>query len=96
MQCEHTQEFVSHLGSIYTEGQHQRCNNAVVTLKTMESIKVGCNPNLATALFSTRMHSSRMCTTCLLTISAHALHRGVSTQGGLSKAEGCLLRGDVF
>ena len=43
------------------------------------------------------MHSSRMCTAPLLTISQHAVHREVSAQGrvcpGGCLPEGCLPRG---
>ena len=40
----------------------------------------------------TRMHSSGMRTACLLTISQHALHRGVSAGGGVSAWGWCLPR----
>ena len=44
-----------------------------------------------------RMHYSGMCTAPLLTISQHAVHRGVSAQGGVCPGgclpEGCLPRG---
>ena len=55
-------------------------------------------------VIATRMHSSRMCTACLLTISQHALVRGiclgvylpggVPAQGGVS-AQGCTCPGAV-
>ena len=54
-------------------------------------------------IYKTRMHSSGMCTARLLTVSQHALRKGLSAQGsvcqggvcsgGVSAPEGCLPRG---